>query len=93
MFSLALANNFDDLVPVVAVGGGCLIALVWIIMATIDSTVKSRAREETRRELAAYVAEGSMTASDAAMIMSAGKNAASACSSAKAADFASPRRV
>jgi hypothetical protein len=75
---LTLASDIEELMPVVAVTGGCLIAVVWIIMATIDSTVKAKAREATRRELAAYVAEGSMTSADAAAIMNAGKSKANA---------------
>lgn len=74
MAPLTLAASIEEILPLAAIAAGTVIVLVWIIMATIDSTVKTRAREETRRELAAYVAEGSMTAADAAQIMNAGKN-------------------
>jgi hypothetical protein len=78
MTAFTLASEFEDFIPIVAIAAGSAIAVIWIIMATIDSTVKTRAREATRRELAAYVAEGSMSATDAAQIMNAGKNAKAA---------------
>lgn len=68
-----LAANLEELIPIVAMVVGGVIAVIWIIMATIDSTVKAREKEATRRELAAYVAEGSMSAADAANIISAGR--------------------
>lgn len=37
----------------------------WILLATIDSIHKTNQRERTAREIAAYVAEGSISASDA----------------------------
>ncbi len=73
MCPITLASDLKDAVPLVAMAVGGAIAIVWLIMATIDSTVKAKAREATRRELAAYVAEGSMSAADAAAIMNAGK--------------------
>lgn len=77
------ATELGDLVPVAAMAVGGVIAVTWIIMATIDSTVKAREKEATRRELAAYVAEGSMSAQDAANIMNAGRSARAVAS----ADF------
>ncbi len=49
----ALADN--PWVPVLAVGA------LWILCATVDSILKGRSREQTKREIAAYIAEGSMT--------------------------------
>ncbi|MBX3360051.1 MAG: hypothetical protein KF912_13245 [Phycisphaeraceae bacterium] len=37
----------------------------WILLATIDSIHKTNQRERTAREIAAYVAEGSISAADA----------------------------
>jgi len=37
----------------------------WILLATIDSIHKTNQRERTAREIAAYVAEGSISAVDA----------------------------
>ncbi len=40
---------------------GGTIAIVAIVFGTVTSMVKAMARERTRREIAAYIAEGSMT--------------------------------
>ena len=71
---LTLAADLERLIPIAAITVGGVIAVTWIIMATIDSTVKAKEKEATRRELAAYVAEGSMSAQDAAAIMNAGRS-------------------
>ncbi|MEM1423924.1 MAG: hypothetical protein AAGH64_07960, partial [Planctomycetota bacterium] len=44
---------------VFTVGG--TIAVVAIVFTTISSILKTKARERSRREIAAYIAEGSMT--------------------------------
>lgn len=46
----------------IAVGDG--VFALWILMATLHSTFKRLAYEKSRREIAAYVAEGSMTPKD-----------------------------
>ncbi len=43
----------------------------WILMATIHNCHKTAQRERTTRELAAYVAEGSITADQAEQLISA----------------------
>ena len=45
---------------------------VWIVIDSRHKTAQARDREESRREIAAYVAEGSMTAEDAARLLNAG---------------------
>ena len=50
-------QNKDTLVVLVLGGVG----LCWIIAGTIASVMKTSQRERSRREIAAYVAEGSMT--------------------------------
>ncbi|MCX5691333.1 MAG: hypothetical protein NTV94_16350 [Planctomycetota bacterium] len=50
-------------------GIGGTIALVAIITGAIQSSLKTRQIEQTKRELAAYVAEGSMNAEDAYKIL------------------------
>ncbi len=44
-------------------GGLVILGIVglWIICATADSIWKSTSRERTKREIAAYIAEGSIT--------------------------------
>lgn len=71
MLTLSIAES-DALFVFVFFGGGILIALTGIIVGFLRSVKREREREQTRREVAAYVAEGSMTAEDAAKILEAG---------------------
>jgi len=48
----------------VLMGGVGAVVIVWIVAATIDSIAKTRAREQTTREIAAYIAEGSISVTD-----------------------------
>jgi len=52
------------------VGGS--VAIVGIVLGTLTSMVKATAREKTRREIAAYIAEGSMTPEQGERLMAAG---------------------
>ena len=63
----------DELIKLVAVGGGMALGALWIVFASIKGIARSRAQEESRRELAAYVAEGSMTPEDAERLLKAGR--------------------
>lgn len=55
--------------------GGCLIfAAVVAVLRTVRRVGETKEREQTRREIAAYVAEGSITPDDAARLLSAGLN-------------------
>lgn len=59
-----MLSNAGEIVPVLAVGGGLFVAIVAIITSAIRQVAKTKAREQTKREIAAYVAEGSMTPED-----------------------------
>ena len=63
---LAYNEATSDIV-LYAVGGG--IAIIAIIFSTMSGVAKTQAREKTKRELAAYVAEGSITPDDAKKII------------------------
>lgn len=76
---LTLANDFKDLIPLVGIAGGCGIAAIAIISGAVRSVVRSRHREESRREIAAYVAEGSITPDDAERLLKAGGDASGCC--------------
>lgn len=52
-------------------GGGILVAVLAIVCGTLKSILETRQREQTRREVAAYIAEGSMTPDDGAKILTA----------------------
>jgi hypothetical protein len=49
-----------------------LVVLAGIIGGVIKESIKSRAREQSRREIAAYIAEGSMTPEQGERLMRAG---------------------
>ena len=53
-------------------GGAFAVAIVAIITEAIRKTAQTKAREESRREIAAYVAEGTISPDDAAKLLAAG---------------------
>lgn len=63
-----------DFLPILAIAMGCLVGTVAILSGAISGTIKTRNREQTKRELAAYVAEGSMSADQAAALLNAGRS-------------------
>jgi hypothetical protein len=75
---LILADILEDMftVPSVIFVVGGIIAVVAIVFGTITSAwakiSEARAREESRREIAAYVAEGSIEADKAIAMLNAG---------------------
>lgn len=60
--TLTLADA-SEVYPILLIAGSFF--AFWILLATIDSIHKTNQRERTAREIAAYVAEGSISASDA----------------------------
>ena len=71
----AIAQEFK---LVFVVGGGLLFAGTVVIAGVFKSVLGTRAREHTKREMAAYVAEGSVRPEDAVKILTAG-NGTDAC--------------
>jgi len=69
--SQSLANDPGLLIPIIATGGGLIVAVVAIVFTSIKNIAISNEREKTRREIAAYIAEGSMTPEDGAKLLSA----------------------
>ncbi|MDX9911983.1 MAG: hypothetical protein RBS39_09140 [Phycisphaerales bacterium] len=53
--------NASEVVPVIGVGGTLLFLVMFFILKTVRETQKTKEREQTKREIAAYIAEGSMT--------------------------------
>ena len=83
---MTLAGIDGSVIAAIAIIGGITIALTSIIFNVIATTAASKEREQTRRELAAYVAEGSIRPEDAERILSAGekgKHRNKACCNAK----------
>jgi hypothetical protein len=66
-----IIQNTDDLIPILAISGGLVIAFLWIVLATVSETLKDASREKTKREIAAYIAEGSMTPDQGERILKA----------------------
>jgi hypothetical protein len=73
------ALESGDAIPIIAISGGLLVALIGIIGATIRGTLGTRAREQTKRELAAYIAEGTMRPEDAERILTSDARAGKKC--------------
>jgi hypothetical protein len=63
----------DNIVPIIAIGGSMTLAFAGIIAGTVRRIVLGRSVEQSRREIAAYVAEGSVSPDDAVKILAAGK--------------------
>jgi hypothetical protein len=68
---LTLAADTRELIPIIAIGGGIGIAIISIILSAIRRSLQTKYREQSRREIAAYVAEGSMSADDGAKLIAA----------------------
>lgn len=76
---LMLAFDSGDVIPILAVGGGLAFSLIWVITDYIYKLARTRAREQSRREIAAYVAEGTISPDDGVRLMEAGKSAEKKC--------------
>ncbi len=70
----AIEQILDSPAPVIALG--TMIAVVAILSGCTKSIVRSQGREKTRREIAAYVAEGSIDADKAIEMLKAGEKGA-----------------
>jgi hypothetical protein len=64
----------DNIVPIIAITGSMLLAFVGILAGTLRRIVLGRSVEQSRREIAAYVAEGTVSPDDAVKLLSAGKS-------------------
>jgi len=63
----------EDIVKIVAISGGMFIAVIAILSSAIAGMVRHGQREKSRRDVAAFVAEGSMTADEGERLLNAGK--------------------
>ncbi len=62
----------ENFIAIIAIVFGSMLGLTGIIGGTIGGVMKTRAKEMTKRELAAYVAEGSLDPDKAVMILNSG---------------------
>lgn len=78
MFTLAGVSvdgmvSDGNLIPLVAIVGGLSVAIIAIVFGCIAGIITNKQKEETKREIAAYVAEGTIDADKAiAMLNSSG---------------------
>ncbi len=73
LITLAMEPSPDDIVKIIAISGGLVLGFVAIVLSVVSGIVKTAQRERTRREVAAYVAEGSMTADEGERLLKAGR--------------------
>ncbi|MCC6228064.1 MAG: hypothetical protein IT432_02435 [Phycisphaerales bacterium] len=78
--ALTLANDAGEIIPL----GMLVVGAIWIVASYANSIARTKAREESRREIAAYVAEGTITPDDAVRLINAGESAAEAPRSQRA---------
>jgi Cu/Ag efflux pump CusA len=72
MSPLLLATSGEEIAMISITGGVALVALN-IIFGVIRTTAINKQREQTKREIAAYIAEGSMTPEQGERIINAGR--------------------
>ena len=72
MSPLLLATSGEEIAMISITGGAALVALN-IIFGVIRTTAINKQREQTKREIAAYIAEGSMTPEQGERIINAGR--------------------
>lgn len=75
MFEEMFSDQPELLIPVIAICGGLGVAIISIITCTMKSLFSTKEKERSRREIAAYIAEGSMTPDEGERLLSAGKKA------------------
>ncbi len=63
----------ENFLAIVAISMGCLTGMVAIVGCLIGGVMRTRAREATKRELAAYVAEGTLDPDTAVAMINAGR--------------------
>jgi hypothetical protein len=74
---LEVVRDMDPelLIPLAGIVFGCTTGMVAIVAGTFAKVMVARGRERTRRELAAYVAEGTLDPDQAVAMLSAGEDA------------------
>ncbi len=63
----------ENFLAIVAISMGCLTGMVAIVGCVIGGVMRTRAKEATKRELAAYVAEGTLDSDQAVAMINAGR--------------------
>lgn len=71
--SLAEFRINGDTIALLAVSGAFLLPIIALVFGSIRRIVVGCARERSRREIAAYIAEGSMTPEEGERLLAAGE--------------------
>ena len=75
----SLTTEAQPIVPIMLFGSFALVGSLAIIFGLGRRITEIKEREKSRREIAAYVAEGSMTPEDAQRLLEANKVVAKKC--------------
>jgi hypothetical protein len=70
-----LINNEGQFFALLCTG----VFALWITLSAIAETLKTMTRERTKREIAAYIAEGTMTPEQGERLIKAGKREPDKC--------------
>lgn len=74
-----LTSDTGAFIALIAISGSLTIATISIIGAFVSGVTRHAQSERTRREIAAYVAEGSMTPEQGERLLSAGVRDKGSC--------------
>ena len=69
-----ITSDEDMFIPLLIFGTGTIIAVIAIVFGSVRKMVVSSNIEKSRREIAAYIAEGSMTPEDGERLLKAGQD-------------------
>jgi hypothetical protein len=72
---LLLARIEDEFVGVMFFGAALVFGVVFVVTRTVKAVLIAREVERSRRDIAAYIAEGSMSPEDGQRLMAAGPDA------------------
>ncbi|MBL8877416.1 MAG: hypothetical protein JNM86_16615 [Phycisphaerae bacterium] len=70
-----LGEDMAIVIPILGIVFGCTGWFISIVVNGVKDAKATRQREESRREIAAYIAEGTMTAEQGERLMAAGEKA------------------
>lgn len=73
------AADAGDVIPIIGVAGGLVIALAAIILSYARGMHRENVRGRTQRDIAAYVAEGTMTPEDGERLIRASLDPKQGC--------------
>ncbi|MBX3379423.1 MAG: hypothetical protein KF805_04960 [Phycisphaeraceae bacterium] len=73
---VTLGSELEMAIPIVGIVFGCFVWVSSIVVSGIKEAKATKQREESRREIAAYIAEGSMSPEQGERLMQAGEKPA-----------------